>query len=165
VRFREFVALAAALTTAACVQIGGSEPAAEIAGDGEVAFTMAGQGGAAIVVPVEINGTGPYQLVLDTGATMTCLDRGLVERLELPKPVGMVGYGATIGQAGAVSLHRIDTLAVGGITAKRLNACALDLQSVRKVGLEVDGLLGLNFLRSFRVTLDFKRNVLTLSPA
>jgi hypothetical protein len=31
------------------------------------------------------------------------------------------------------------------------------------VGTEVDGLLGLNFLRAFDVQLDFARNVLTLT--
>ena len=114
------------------------------------------------MVPVQINGTGPYQFVLDTGATLTCVDQSLAERLELPKPVGMIGYGATVGEAGTVGLHRIDTLSVGDATASRLTACALDLQRMHKVGLKVDGLLGLNFLKSFKVSLDFERQVLSL---
>lgn len=152
------------LAVAGCVQIGGGS-AAQVTGEGEVPFTLAGSGGAAIVVPVHVNGTGPYQLVVDTGATYTCLDQKLVERLELPEPVGIVGFGATAGGTGSVSLHRMKTLTVGDVTAKGLTACALNLRNVQKVGLDVDGLLGLNFLRSFKVTFDFKRKVLSLQSS
>jgi hypothetical protein len=52
---------------------------------------------------------------------------------------------------------------VGAASARGLTACALDLQVLRRVGPEVRGLLGLNFLRGFRVTLDFEREVLRLT--
>lgn len=151
------------LTAAACVQTAGAPSAADITGTGEVPFTLAGTGGAAILVPVQINGTGPYQFILDTGATLTCVDQELATRLQLPEPVGMIGHGATVSETGTVGLHRINTLVVGGATASQLTACALDLQRMRQVGLRADGLLGLNFLKSFKVSLDFDRKVLTLS--
>ena len=145
-----------------CVQVGGSPPA-QVTGAGEIPFTLAGTGGAAVLVPVHINGAGPYQFVLDTGATLTCVDQSLAERLELPKPVGMIGYGSTVGETGTVGLHRIDTLNVGHASASRLTACALDLRRMEQVGLKVDGLLGLNFLKSFNVALDFQRKILSLT--
>ena len=117
-----------AAATAGCVQTADAPSPSDIAGGGEIPFTLAGTGGAAIVVPVEINGTGPYQFVVDTGATLTCVDQELATRLQLPKPVGMMGYGASIGETGTVGLHRIETLVVGGATASELTACALDLQ-------------------------------------
>ena len=153
----------AVVALAACVQVGSTPPPPAVTGAGEIPFTLEGAGGAAIVVPVKINGQGPYQLVLDTGATFTCLDQSIVKTLDLPTPTGMVGRGATVGSSGAISLHRIDTLTIGDVTAKGLTACALDLRNVNEMGLEVDGLLGLNVLKSFKVGLDFGRNVLTLS--
>jgi predicted aspartyl protease len=139
----------------------------EIAGDTTetgVAFRMAGPGGAALMVPVHINGTGPYDFVLDTGATMTCLDRSLVSRLQLPEATGQRGVGMGIGDGpGALELVRIDSLRVGDATAMELTGCALDLDQFRAVGLEVDGLLGLNYLQEFRVTLDFRAGRLTLA--
>jgi predicted aspartyl protease len=146
----------------ACIQVGSSPPPAAVTGAGEIAFELAGKGGAAIVVPVRINDTGPYSFIVDTGATVTCVDQALIDRLELPSPPGVVGYGATVGQSGAVSVHRIDTLQVGDVTAEGLTACALDLTSMKKVGLDAQGLLGLNFLKSFTVTFDFQRNVMRL---
>lgn len=159
---RAFVVLLVILF-AACMQVGSTPGAADVAGEGEIPFTLAGSGGAAIVVPVELNDTGPYDFVVDTGATFTCVDQSIAERLELPKPSGMVGYGATIGQSGSVALHRIQTLRVGDASASELIACALDLRGMNKAGLEVDGLLGLNFLKSYKVTIDFERQVLILA--
>lgn len=155
--------LISALAVSACLQVASSPPPPAVTGAGEIPFTLAGTGGAAIVVSVQINDKGPYRLVLDTGATITCLDKALVDQLELPQPTGMIGRGATIGSAGAVSLHRIATLKVGEVTAKNVITCALDLRNVNEAGLDVHGLLGLNVLKSFNVSLDFKRNVLTLA--
>jgi predicted aspartyl protease len=129
---------------------------------GEVAFELAGPGGAAMVVPVRINGQGPYQFVLDTGATITCLDHKLSDELQLPERSGQIGFGAGIGAAGQVKLVGVDSLNVGTASASDLTACAIDLQGIQEAGIKVDGLLGLNFLRSYHVTIDFERNVLRL---
>lgn len=129
---------------------------------GEVAFELAGPGGAALVVPVHLNGQGPFDFVLDTGATLTCVDQEVARRLGLPEARGMRGVGAGAGGAGQMRLVTLDSLRVGAARAEELTACALDLEHTARVGLEIDGLLGLNFLRSFRVTLDFEREVLHL---
>jgi predicted aspartyl protease len=154
------VVLATACT--ACIQVGSAPPPAAVAGAGEVTFELAGKGGAAIVVPVRINETGPFPFIIDTGATVTCVDQALVAQLDLPTLPGVVGYGATIGQSGTVGVHRIDTLQVGEVTASGLTACALDLSGMKDVGLEAQGLLGLNFLKSFTVTFDFERSIMRL---
>jgi predicted aspartyl protease len=148
-----------------CVQMGSAPPPAAVTGAGEIPFSLSGSGGAALVVPVHVNGRGPYSFVLDTGATLTCVDQSLAKELDLPKPVGTVGYGAGLGDSGAVALHRLDTIAVGDASATELTVCAVDLQQLRQLGLKADGLLGLNFLKAFKVTLDFERKVLSLRPA
>lgn len=129
---------------------------------GEVGFTLEGPGGAALTVPVHINGKGPFDFILDTGATFTCVDQALADSLGLPERRGQVGMGAGVGMSGQLRIVEIDSLRIGAARAEELAACALDLRHVRSVGLETHGLLGLNFLRSFRVTLDFERRVLLL---
>lgn len=131
-------------------------------GAGEVGFELAGPGGAALIVPVHLNGEGPFDFVLDTGATLTCVDQALAERLELPERRGQIGMGAGVEGTGRVRLVGIDSLRVGDTRAHDLGACTLDLAHIEMIGVEVDGLLGLNFLQEFRVTLDFQRNVVTL---
>lgn len=152
-------------TATGCAEVDRAEEVEIIGGSGEtgVAFELAGPGGAALMVPVYVNGTGPHRFVLDTGATMTCIDAGLAERLGVPSEQGRVGVGMGIGQdAGALQLVAFDSLRVGDATATGLNGCALDLEQFSAMGLEVDGLLGLNYLREFRVTLDFQTERLTL---
>jgi predicted aspartyl protease len=56
-----------------------------------------------------------------------------------------------------------DSVRVGVASAHDMGGCVLDLSSLAVVGTEVDGLLGMNFLRSFDVRLDFTRDVLTLT--
>ncbi len=127
-----------------------------------VSFTLAGPGGAAIVVPVHLNGDGPHQFVVDTGATLTCIDRTLADSLQLPERRGGVGLAAGIGQSGNVRIVGIDSLRLGDTTAFDLTACVIDLRELQEVGLDASGLIGLNFLKSFRVTLDFDGRVLRL---
>ncbi len=129
---------------------------------GEVAFEIAGPGGAAIVVPVRVNDRGPFQFVVDTGATLTCVHEQLANELGLPRQPGLIGVAAGLGTGGPVRVVQIESIVVGTAEAQRLTGCALDLESLRQTGIEIDGLLGLNFLRSFRVTFDFQRSVLKL---
>ena len=128
---------------------------------GEIAFDLVGPGEAALVVPVEINGEGPFQFILDTGATLTCLADSTAARLDLAeRPAAGVGVG--VGGTGRLRLARVDSLRIGAARAYDLPVCLLDLSQTRILGTAIDGLVGLNVLREFRVTLDFERNVLRL---
>lgn len=132
---------------------------------GEVPLRVAGRGGAVLLVGVQINGAGPYNLVLDTGATLTCIDERLARELALPRKTGAVGLGAGVGGSGRVALVQVDSIRVGSSTVTNLTACVLDLRHLRDLGAGgVNGLLGLNFLSTFHVTLDFEQRLMTLSP-
>lgn len=132
-------------------------------GAGEVPLRVAGRGGAVLMVAAHINGSGPYNLVLDTGATLTCVDEGVARQLRLPRKTGAVGLGAGVGGSGRVQLVQVDSVRLGGSTVRNLTACVLDLRHLRELGAGgVNGLLGLNFLSGFHVTLDFEKRLLTL---
>ena len=162
-------AIAAVAVAAGCVAETGEPERAEVSGEsaetGEagVPIRLAGPGGAALLVPVRVNGEGPFEFVLDTGATLTCVDRSLADSLGLPEARGMAGTGMGVQGAGAMRLVEIDSLSVGDARAEELTGCSLDLEQFRAMGLEAHGLLGLNFLTSFLVTLDFEADRLTLT--
>lgn len=144
----------------------GSPAAASAPADsaaGEVEFRIAGPGGSALAVPAYINGRGPFELILDTGATFTCLDTALVRELALPERPGVIGAAVGVSGTGRVKFVRVDSMRVGAARVRALTACAMDLSALRPLGAEVHGLLGLNFLRSFHVTLDFERDVMSLT--
>jgi predicted aspartyl protease len=129
---------------------------------GEIAFELAGPGGAALLVPVHINGAGPFRFVFDTGATVTCVDDELATTLALPEVRGVMGTAAGVGGQGGVRLVALDSLRMGAVGVHELQACVVDLEHLGGMGLDLDGLIGLNVLREFRVTLDFERNIITL---
>jgi predicted aspartyl protease len=129
---------------------------------GEVAFEMAGPNEAAFVVPVHINGRGPVNFVLDTGATLTCIDVSLARELQLPEEGAMTGVAIGAMAAGAIETVRMDSLRIGNAAAYDIAACRLDLEPLRRA-LGVQGLVGLNFLKQFDVGIDFERRVLTLT--
>lgn len=159
----------ALLLIVSCVEAGSpdrAEVTSDEAGEGDAAgipLRLAGPGDAALLVPVRINGEGPYDFVLDTGATLTCVDQELAESLDLPEARGQIGVGAGVqGSPGAMRLVEIDSVSVGDARAEGLTGCAIDLGQLQEIGFDARGLLGLNFLTAFRVTLDFEANRLML---
>jgi predicted aspartyl protease len=157
--------LAAALLVGGC-RIDGSPGSVTVPADeaaGEVALEATGPQDAALVVPVHINGAGPFSLVLDTGATFTCVTPAVVEALQLPEQRGAVGYGTGVHATARVPIVRFDSVRVGSAVAHGMSGCVLELAALGAMGAEVDGLLGLNFLREFDVRLDFRRSILTLT--
>lgn len=162
--------LAAPLLVLSALAIGGCEGAmparVSVEADtaaGQVPLRVAGRGGAVLMVAAHINGSGPYNLVLDTGATLTCIDEQLARELRLPRKSGAVGVGAGAVGSGRVALVQVDSVRLGTTTVRNMTACILDLSHLRALGAGgVSGLLGLNFLTEFHVTLDFDKHLLTL---
>lgn len=165
-RVSSLLAALLVVTMARCV-VQSDPDTADVAADvkaGETTFRMAEPNDAAILVPVMIGEEGPFDFVLDTGATLTCVAESLATELSLPEPRGVIGRGATLGGSGNMRLVRIESLRIGETEATDVLACAIDLSHIRTVGLDAGGLLGLNVLENFRVTLDFERKVLRLEP-
>jgi len=129
---------------------------------GEVAFELAAPNDAAIIVPVKINGHGPFKFVLDTGATFTCIDQKLVNELRLPEWRGGFGTGVLPPAEGNIKLVSLDTFEVGNVKATEMKACAIEFSRLQTGGLDARGLVGLNFLKSFQVTIDFRKKILRL---
>jgi predicted aspartyl protease len=128
----------------------------------EISFRLSPRA-SAILVSAYVNGKGPVDLILDTGSTLTCLDDSLTRELKLPRRLGSVGVGAGVGMSGPVQLLKVDSLRVGAAAASNITVCALDLGALQRVSPGARGLLGLNFLKSFRVNIDFQRRVLQLT--
>ena len=76
-----------------------------------VTFRLAGSKQALILVPVFVDGRGPYSFVMDTGATSTVVSNELADALALPRGEKQDGRGA----AGKMTLveSRLPSLTVG----------------------------------------------------
>ena len=128
---------------------------------GEVAFSLASPNEAAMMVPVRINGREAVDFIVDTGATLTCIDVSLARELGLPEEDVVGGIALGVATAGRMKTVRMDTLRVGNAAVFDVSACSIDLAHLRRA-FGAQGLLGLNFLKSFDVAIDFERNIMTL---
>ena len=61
--------------------------------------------GRLLLVPVSVNGTGPYPFLLDTGATSSMIDEALAGRLALPRLGAAIQETATSAQTWTSSVR------------------------------------------------------------
>ena len=135
-----------------------------IAATEKVSFRIAGEGQPLILLPVSVNETAPREFILDTGAGTTLLTPEFARELE----VIITGNkeGQTAGGKVAAQLGRVDSLAVGGVLRRDLDIAMVDLSPLSNaVGAQIHGDLGYNFLKHFRLTLDFRANELRLEDS
>lgn len=111
-----------------------------------------------MTVPVLINGQGPFQFVVDTGADRTVISEELARKLDLPK-TGTATLHA-MGGVADVNLVRINTVQVSTNIAKKIRAAALP-----KRNIGADGLLGIDSLKGQRIVMDFQTNTMRIEPA
>lgn len=122
-----------------------------------VAFTYESPEVPLIVVPVMVNGQ-PFRFILDTGASGTIVSKQVAKKLKLARGGKAVALGAT--GSSAVYLSTIDSLEIGGVKLEKLEVAIDDMKAIGKA----DGIIGYNFLRAFRVTIDYKKQTIAFEP-
>lgn len=111
-----------------------------------------------MLAPVSINGQGPFQFLMDTGANVSCVSRALADRLELtPGPSARVH--TVVGFRDRPSVL-IDHLQVGSRSRKAVKAPSLPI-----AGDGVDGVLGVDWLKGQRLVLGFKTGTLEITKS
>lgn len=105
--------------------------------------------------PVEINGRGPFQFLIDTGANTSCVSRAVAQLLALP-PAAPAKVHTVVGVHERPGVL-IDRLQVGDRRRRSVRAASLPLSD----GL--DGVLGVDWLSGQRLELDFRRKSLAIT--
>jgi hypothetical protein len=108
-----------------------------------------------MMAPVMINGQGPFQFLMDTGANVSCVSRALAERLALT-PAAPARVHTVVGVRERPSVL-IDRLQVGERSRRSVHAAALALDK----GL--DGVLGVDWLDGQRLEMGFKAKSLAIT--
>ncbi|MHA2065175.1 MAG: aspartyl protease family protein [Candidatus Thorarchaeota archaeon] len=116
-------------------------------------------------VPVQINGKGPFDLVLDTGSPIIALTPKLSDEigLELGDSGVMVkGLGGTTG----ANFVTLESVSVGNDKQLDSQALVVDLSAVSRRGsLMQYGIIGATFLKHYEVIIDYPRKKLGLIPS
>lgn len=128
----------------------------------EINFCLAGGAQPLIMIPVHVNGRGPYEFILDTGAGVSLVSP------DLARSLGIEGTeekeGRVAGGSVKIRLGKADSLAVGAARLENAQVAIMDFADIaRAVGTKIDGDIGYNFLKHFRLTIDYRRNLLRLA--
>jgi predicted aspartyl protease len=119
-------------------------------------FHLTPQG--AIIVPVTVEGSGPFAFLLDTGSNGSVISDELATALG-SRIVARTTVMSGAGQKAAL-VARIEQLAMGGVTATgvlaTVAAVGLDLPDVAASGRRVQGVIGQDVLGALRYTIDYR---------
>ena len=107
------------------------EPLVELTGESvTVPFTITG---GRPIVPLRINGAGPYPFILDSGAEGTMLTKALADELKLPVIGSALAASPGAKNPAVATLVRLSRLELGGVRISDGTGVALDLSSMPKV--------------------------------
>ena len=116
----------------------------------EVAAQIAGR---VVFVPMRLNGHGPFQFIVDTGAT---------ETIVTPSTAATAGI-ATIPYPGVQKKGVVSSLAVGRASVTNLPVFLFDPPQALSLrldeGINYGGILGYTFLSRFVTTIDYSRRM------
>src|SRR5262245_54112810 len=122
-------------------------------------FEPGDQGG--IILPVSLNGRGPFRFLLDTGSTHSAVSERVAAAIGAP-PVARTVVGSAAGGRD-VLVVRIDVLECGALVARGLQASVTALDHVSADG--VQGVLGQDALATVRYTIDLDRKSTRLNSS
>ncbi|HEX8998096.1 MAG TPA: retropepsin-like aspartic protease [Ktedonobacterales bacterium] len=119
------------------------------------------QGSTLVVVEVVIHGKGPYPMALDTGASLTLIDRSLANKLALPT-TGPMEQITGVGGAQNVTPVSISKWSLGQAQLPNMTITSAPLSDLKN-SAGVDGLLGSDVLDRFgAITIDYADAQVTL---
>ncbi|WP_263367269.1 retropepsin-like aspartic protease [Edaphobacter bradus] len=113
-----------------------------------------------MIVPVEINHTGPYDFLVDTGAQVTGVDPALAAELHL-KIEGMTML-IGVGFRARPSFAHLDTLEAGSHAIANPLVVVQNIEHLQAADPRIRGILGGNFLRHFDLLIDYANGLLYL---
>jgi hypothetical protein len=113
-----------------------------------------------MIVAVSANHSGPYNFLLDTGTQITMVDPSLAAELHLS--TSGEAEVASVGFHAAASFSNLDLLEVGSHAVTNQKVLVYDLQNLQVPGLNIEGVLGEDFLEQFDMLIDNAHSLLCL---
>lgn len=119
-----------------------------------------------MIIPLSINGKGPFNFVLDTGVGLMLIsDPKLIDSVSIKnlRSINIVGFGE--GEAMSAFVTPSIEVRLGSTVAKNLSAAILKkdmFELSNYVGMPIHGLIGYEFFSSFIVRINFVVNTLTI---
>lgn len=121
-----------------------------------------------ISIETEFEGNRQINAILDSGASSSVISSSAVERLNMSEQIIKGETTRVFGAAGVannVALLFIRQCKVANIKRENIRALVLDFGAINETsGFEQSGILGGDFMKSYRVTIDFNRSLVAFTP-
>ena len=116
--------------------------------------------GGVLLVPVRVQGQD-FEFLVDSGSAYTALSNDLVALLGIEiNPQRTASIAPAHGRVVKIPLVTITEISVGGFRAADVEAVVLKFPPE----LKLDGILGMNVLKQFRITIEVDTKTLVLRP-
>jgi predicted aspartyl protease len=109
-------------------------------------------------ISVTVNGSGPYEFMVDTGAQITVIDPALARALKL-EAAGSLNI-VTVASNVEVPLVSAAVIEFGAVSLRDVQMAAEDLGPVQAEASKLRGILGNNFLSRFDLLIDNSHRLL-----
>jgi hypothetical protein len=123
--------------------------------------TLLEKHGYLLIVPVAVNGMGPFNFVVDTGSSITMVDAELFRRLSLVER-GKQPMAGVLGIP-TRSWSTVHEMRVGDASAQDLPVISMEQILLPHSWLRIDGVLGDNFLDRFDILIDNQTRSISFS--
>ncbi len=120
-----------------------------------------------ITVKGTINGKGPFNFIFDTGASMTIIEKQTAEELGLCDRASATREALGAGGTLTSSILNVDSIKVDNIEARNIQVGVMDLSNLAKCGClgELGGIIGYNFVKDHKVTIDYPKQEIFFEKA
>ncbi len=121
------------------------------------------QKGHIIFVKVHLNNSPKaYNFIFDTGS-LTAIDNKVAKELNI-KPEYKTTVSGTSGKEVDAGIAKLSSISLGNTKINDLGAYVFDLSYTQKrLGVKVDGILGNNFLRFFKLSINYQTQTLGIN--
>lgn len=111
-----------------------------------------------VVIPVYINGHGPYSFLLDTGATVTAIDRSIAAELNI-RSVG-AGSVTSLAERLAVDIGVASSVSFGPVSKSQVEVLVRNLGGLQAADSSIVGVLGQNVLKRADFLIDYSQKII-----
>src|SRR5687768_7082604 len=111
-----------------------------------------------LTVQVRVNGSGPYNFIVDSGADTSVVGLRIARGLQLPVSTPVILNGMT-------ARHVVDRVKVDQMTLGTTTISDLHLPALREADLGGDWMIGIDALSQQRLMMDFEKRLIKVEDA
>jgi len=129
-------------------------------------FRLAGFDKPIIMIEAKVNGKGPFNFAVDTGASVTVISKQTAEKLGISENPSKPKKGHCCSGEVDMSLSRVESVQVGDVEVRNIPVALMDLTTISKcVGTNLEGIIGHSFMKNYRILIDYPNNTISFEKA